>query len=87
MRIRGPKHADDSETIFLVDQPSLNVEVEVVEKPRDIHADVVFGHRNQRDVVEVLPTREHPRRWTLKPPLLPWSAVYVEWYRKSGVHK
>jgi len=76
------KHAEDSETIFLVDDPSLNAEVELVDKPKDIHAEVYFGHRNPEDV-EVLPKTGDPGHWSLNGVLLPWSAVYVEWNKKT----
>jgi len=73
LRARFPRHADDSETFFSRD-PTMNVTV-IVEAPEDLHVEVYFGHRNVKG------TPISRTRWRLQGVQLPWSAVYVEWYR------
>lgn len=73
LRARYPRRADDGDVIFSRD-PMKNVTV-IVEAPPDIHVDVVFGHRKFQG------TRVSPTRWRLQGVQLPWSVVYLEWYR------
>ena len=76
LRAKYPRHADDGDIIFSRD-PVMNVTV-TVEAPADLQVDVVFGHRNFRG------TRVKSKIWELHGVLLPWSVVYIEWFRVAG---